>query len=411
MRSLLHELGGRFADARMWRRALYLLLAFPIGIATFVATVTLLAVGASLVIVWVGVPILWLTFWLSRRWGAIERRLLATLVERPIVAPPEPVAEGGMGRRFMANLRDGTSWRAIVWQLARLPLGVLALIVVTLPLFGIAYIAAPRWGLIADGPAWAQALTAAGGVAAILLVPHLVDGLAAVHAAIARPLLGPSTRRRLAQATQRTAQAEARTDLARDLHDSVGHSVTAALLQASAARRVLESDPGSADRALAAVEEQGRAALEELDRVLAAIRDERAQATDAYGLDLVDELVAKVRAAGQPVSMRSHGDLSTVPAEVGKEGYRVLQEGLTNAMRHATGAPTDVDLDARADALVIAVRNEPGTAAIARPTGGRGLAGIAERVRPLGGTFEHGPTPEGGFALRAVLPYDVTGRV
>ena len=250
-----------------------------------------------------------------------------------------------------------------------------------------------------------EALCVAGGLALLVLTAHLVDALAWIHGALARALLGPSRAEELASLAARTEQAAARADLARELHDSVGHSVTAAVLQASAARRVLGTDPAFVDEALTAIEDQGRVALDELDRVLAVLRDERGETRPAPTLADVDELVARTRAAGIQLAITRSGDFERVPAVVGREAYRVLQEALTNVMRHASGATAAVALTVGERTLELSVDNGPGTAIQpGRTGGGNGLRGVRERVRALDGTLTTAERPDGGYMLRAELP-------
>jgi signal transduction histidine kinase len=241
-----------------------------------------------------------------------------------------------------------------------------------------------------------------------VLTAHLVDGLAWVHGALARALLGPSRADELVQLTARSERADARADLARELHDSVGHSVTAAVLQASAARRVLASDPAFADGALRAIEDQGREALDELDRVLAVLRDEDGGPRPAPTLDDVDALLARTRSAGVEIAITRSGDFGRVPEIVGREAYRVLQEALTNVMRHASGATATVSLAVGERALGLSVANGPGTAIQpGRTSGGNGLCGVRERLRALGGALTTSETPDGGYSLQAELPLRV----
>ena len=152
-------------------------------------------------------------------------------------------------------------------------------------------------------PAATEAVCVAGGARCSCSPRTLIEGLAWVHGALARALLGPSSSEELARLAARIGAADARADLARELHDSVGHSVTAAVLQASAARRVLATDPAFVDGALAAIEAQGRDALDELDRVLAVLRDEqRRDARPRPRSPTSTALLARTRAAGQPSS-------------------------------------------------------------------------------------------------------------
>src|SRR5262249_38277540 len=144
---------------------------------------------------------------------------------------------------------------------------------------------------------------------------------------------------------------------------------------------------------------------DELDRVLAVLRDEPSAPRPAAGLAEVDELVARTRAAGLPLTLERRGDFATVPAAVGREVYRVLQEALTNVLRHASGASTTVLIATYGTELELMVENGPGPPiAPERANGGRGLRGMAERIGAVGGTLQHGPDGAGGYRLRAVFP-------
>jgi signal transduction histidine kinase len=195
-------------------------------------------------------------------------------------------------------------------------------------------------------------------------------------------------------------------------------------LQAAAAARTLERDPDAARRSLAAIEETGRAALADLDHVLGLLRApdapadgrrEPAPTLTPRTLDDLPSLVDEVRAAGGIVtgagtaaSSRPPGPV--VPRAVSREAYRVVQEALTNVLRHAPGATADAGWTLTPDGLVVEVRNGPGTArprpAAARGTTGErhGLAGMRERVATLGGRLTVGPTPDGGWQVRATFP-------
>ena len=191
-----------------------------------------------------------------------------------------------------------TTWRSILWLALRFPLGLAAFVApIAVAGTGIALIVAPFTSAFVDDYRPIEVDGRHGGAVrrrrparCCVLTAHLVDALAWIHGALARALLGPSRAEELASLAARTEQAAARADLARELHDSVGHSVTAAVLQASAARRVLGTDPVFVDDALAAIEDQGRVALDELDRVLAVLRDERGETRPAPTLADVDEL-------------------------------------------------------------------------------------------------------------------------
>ncbi|MBP2581305.1 signal transduction histidine kinase [Streptomyces sp. PvR006] len=271
------------------------------------------------------------------------------------------------------------------------------------------------WGL--DRPWWSWAALPAG----LLMLLALAAAAAATGALLALQaprLLGPGPADRLAAAERRAAEAESRNRLARELHDSVGHALSAVTLQAGAARRVLDGGDGAdlafVREALTAIEETTRRTVGELDWVLGLLRrdEEVAEARDAGeagaggpgpgpGLDALESLV---RGAGPTVALTVSGDLATVPEALSREAYRIVQEGLTNAARHAGGEPVSVRLDARTEEWEISMENPlPARPPVARPNGGRGLRGIGERARLLGGTAEAGPA-DGVWRLVVRIP-------
>ncbi len=397
-------------DRRTWQRALYLLIGTVVGIVAAVVVVTGVATGIGLLILVVGLPLIWASMAGSIVGARFDARLGARLLDRsiPEPAPVPTLAQGSMLGSMWRFSISGRAWRSLVWHLERAIVGTIAVsLLAAMPLAAYGLAVQSGWGVLYDAAGWVRVLAVLAALSLVALLPHVIDGFSHLLIVSARTLLGESAKERLTQVTERTTTAEARVDLARDLHDSVGHSVTAAVLQASAARAKLATDPAFADQALAAIEERGRAALEELDRVLAAMRDEGAATREAVGLESLDELIATARDAGQPIALTRHGDLGSVPAPIAREGFRVAQESVTNAMRHAVGAPTTVDVATDGHRLTITVHNGAGTEADPhRTSGGRGLAGIAERVRILGGTVASGPTDDGGFRVHAQLPYD-----
>ncbi len=251
---------------------------------------------------------------------------------------------------------------------------------------------------------------------------YAVAGLGALAASMAPVLLGPSQAERIAALEARTARLAERNRLARELHDSVGHALTVATLQAGAARELLDVDPEFARRALRAIEETSRHAMDDLDHVLGLLReseDARRPAPTAPQPTLarLDRLVADTRAAGLEVDVRVSGAVGELPAAVSREGYRIVQEGLTNAARHGRGPVTvRVAVPAQAAApgrdtegasgscrgleieLVNGLRGAAGPG-----RGGRGLDGMRERVLLLGGRLTAGPEGE-RWRVRASLP-------
>jgi signal transduction histidine kinase len=210
----------------------------------------------------------------------------------------------------------------------------------------------------------------------------------------------------------RRAVADERARIARELHDVIAHSVSVMVVQAAAARRILDSQPDAARTSLAAIENTGREALAEMRRLLGVMRREDA-ADDAKapqpGLGRLEALVDDVRAAGLPVDLRIEGAVMALPPGVDVSAYRVVQEALTNALRHAGGAHVSVVVRYRAEDVEVEVSDD-GRSSTGEPAdGGRGLLGMRERVALFQGDLEAGPRPGGGFAVRARLPIGTAG--
>ena len=209
------------------------------------------------------------------------------------------------------------------------------------------------------------------------------------------------------RARERLAVVEERTRLARDLHDAIAHGVSVMVLQAGAAERVLTGSPDRAREAARAVQDTGRTVLAELQRLLGVLGrdDEAAASSPAPTLAGLEALVADVRHAGLPVELRVDGARGDLPAGMEASAYRVIQEGLTNALKHAGAVPTTVTLRYGADDLTVEIvnvgRDGRAPAALAQ---GHGLVGMRERVELYGGDLDAGPRAAGGFVVRARLP-------
>ncbi|MER5583678.1 histidine kinase [Streptomyces asoensis] len=248
--------------------------------------------------------------------------------------------------------------------------------------------AAPRW--------WTALLVPLP----LLALYGSVVGLGRSVTVVARGLLGPSAVERLAALEERTEQLLERNRIARELHDSIGHALTVAVVQAGAAR--VAGDAKFTDRALAAIEESGRSALADLERVLGVLRESGRPVSESPTLTGADRLLESARASGAKVDAEVSGPLETVPGPVSREGYRILQEALTNVLRHAGPVPVRVRVAVAGDLLYLEVRN-PSTARIPGPGRGSGLRGIRERAALLGGRASTGPH-EGDWRVRAELP-------
>ena len=203
----------------------------------------------------------------------------------------------------------------------------------------------------------------------------------------------------------RAAVAAERARIARELHDVVAHAVSVVVVQAQAGQRLVGVDDGRVRQSLEAIEDTARTALNEMRRLLEMLREsEDPPLAPQPGLAAVDTLVAQVREAGLPVSVEVDGD--PVPLSPGAElsAYRIVQEGLTNALKHARASRVSVRILFRGDRVEIEVEDDGVAGAPARDGGGHGLLGMRERVALYGGDLESGRMPGGGWLLRARLP-------
>jgi signal transduction histidine kinase len=201
------------------------------------------------------------------------------------------------------------------------------------------------------------------------------------------------------------AVTEERARIARELHDVVGHSVSVMTVQASAVRRLLRPEQQRERESLLIVEQTGREALAEMRRMVGVLRrpEEAPALAPQPSLEHLDKLVEQVREAGLPVELRVEGDPLPLPAGLDLTAYRLVQEGLTNALKHARAQRAEV-LVHYSDGHVELTVSDDGRGAGDRDGGGHGLVGMRERMTVYGGELEAGPRPEGGYRLRARLP-------
>lgn len=238
-------------------------------------------------------------------------------------------------------------------------------------------------------------------------------------------LLGDGARRRRdrtdaleqrAAVLERTRAAEARTAviaernrIARDLHDVVAHHLSMMVVQAEAGPVAIAGHPDKAEQAFAAISTAGKEALVEMRRVLGVLKsDEAAPLAPRAGVEAVPDLADRVRGAGVDVRLDVTGDTVALPVVVDMSAYRLVQEALTNAMRHGHARRVDVEIaytaeDLRIDVTDDGVGGEPNPAAA-----GHGLVAMRERVSLVGGSLNVGPRPEGGWAVRARLPLETS---
>jgi signal transduction histidine kinase len=199
------------------------------------------------------------------------------------------------------------------------------------------------------------------------------------------------------------AVAEERERIARELHDVVSHSLAAIVMQSGGAQNVIDHDPARAKAALGQIEGSARRGLDEMRRLLGMLGEDDASRAPQPGLAVLPALVEEVRAAGVDVTAEVDVDPATLPAAVDVSAYRIVQEALTNVMKHAGRCRAVVEVHRDDDVLTLSVVDD-GT-----PTGdgvgaGRGLPGMKERARLLGGTVEAAPRSGGGFQVTGRLP-------
>lgn len=205
----------------------------------------------------------------------------------------------------------------------------------------------------------------------------------------------------------REAVTAERSRIARELHDVVAHHMSVMVVQAGAARSVAGTDPSAAAEALRQIEASGRAGLTEMRRLLDILKSELPDEglTPQPGLARLEELLDGMRATGMPVEAVVEGSPHPLPPGVDLSAFRIVQEALTNTLKHAGAAHAHVLLRYEPDAIQIEVADDGrGAPTDATADGGQGLIGMRERVQLFGGTIESGPRPGGGFVVRARLP-------
>jgi signal transduction histidine kinase len=207
-----------------------------------------------------------------------------------------------------------------------------------------------------------------------------------------------------------------RARIARELHDVVSHAISVTVLQARGGRRLVGVDDAAVRRSLDAIEHTNTAALGDMRRLLAVLRDTEDVTTDGLmpqpSLSRLEELVEQVRGSGLPVDLEVSGEPGIVPPGVDLSAYRIVQEALTNVLKHAgTKARARVQVTYRPDDVDVAVIDDGrlwvSGGEATRHGDGHGLINIRERVAVVGGTVKAGPGPDGGFVVRAHLPFSV----
>ncbi len=233
----------------------------------------------------------------------------------------------------------------------------------------------------------------------------LVGGAWTVGRIVRRQNLLVTALARDQEARERAAAANERTRLARELHDVVAHSVSTIVVQAEAGAALLDHDPERARQSFDSITVSGRQALAELRRMLGLLRsgDGEPAREPQPGLEQLASLVEQMRAVGLPVDVAIEGDARPLPAGVDLSAYRILQEALTNTLKHALPARASVTVRYRAEGVELEVVDD-GKTSSRDGRRGHGIAGMRERVQLYGGTLETGRRAEGGFAVKALIP-------
>jgi signal transduction histidine kinase len=353
-----------------------------------------------------------------------EPYLLAVLVFPVGLIPAVRTAEGLQAQFLLTSDKRGgpdTSivaapsatwadrWRTVAWLELRLLLaGATLVVTIWLPMLTVDLIVLAVGNRAVNflrdvEPHWWFGLLVP--VSMLVVVVGIV-ALGLLVTTLARVFLGPSPAQRLAALEERNEQLLERTRIARELHDSIGHALTIAVMQAGAARAA--SDPAFTERALCAIEETGRAALDDLDRVLRVLRDSAESTSDRPTLADAGRLLESARTSGARISADVSSELEHIPAVVSQEGYRILQEALTNALRHSGPVPVYVRITVTAGQLDMEVTNPLTGPTVLQDHGATGLRGIRERAAQLGGRAVTGQQGS-NWTVSAVLPLQQSG--
>jgi signal transduction histidine kinase len=261
-------------------------------------------------------------------------------------------------------------------------------------LAGVLALFAGEWLWVTPDPGWGAWMAGSTlTVLAGLLIRHEIDLVSQLRAAQA----GLAER----------ARAEERNRISRELHDVIAHTLTVSLLHVTSARLAVEHDPADAARALAEAERLGQESLDEVRLAVGMLRqaDDSGRTAPLPGMAGLPTLVERFQAAGADISLTVDGDTARLPATTGLAVYRILQEALTNAVRHAPGAPTEVRLTVGAGTVGLSVDSagEPGTGT------GVGVLSMRERAESLGGSCQAGPGGR-GWLVQASLPLEASRR-
>lgn len=360
--------------------------------------VGILAMGALIALAGLPAPMRRLSIWLANP-------LLGTRIPAPPRGTRVSWADRGRSAAWLV-LHTGLSW-------ALAGLGVFVLVGLAFPLTWLGGGGSPIafFGTKLTIEAGTAGLwTVPVGLGTVIATVYLLAGFTKLFQLGAVSLLGPSNAERAAAAEQRANHFAQRNRLARELHDSIGHTLTTSTIQAAAAAELVDTEPQLVRRALGTIEDSSRAALEDLDHVLGLLRDDPASREPERRLVEAGTLAERARAAGAVIDFELSGPAAELPATVSREAYRIVQEGLTNALRHAHPGPVTVRIAVLEEALRIEIVNPLVDQAARAERGGKGLPGLTERVEALRGELVAGPAIDGEPLWRLVTTIPLRSR-
>ncbi len=400
LRSLIHPLGSVVT----WRRWIYLVLGGAVLVPYVVVVVPALLIVARRGDVWGVLGVLGLA--LAAIAAIAATSLLAAVRQVEVVSIRQLVGVPAGERLVPESSSTSDRVRAGLYFVLHLVCGgvIAAASVIAVP-NGVALLLGSV-GLFDPGEVLgtsSRALFAVAGLFLILATAYGTAGLGAFLATLAPSLLGRSSAERLAEMERFTDELSERNRIARDLHDSLGHALSIVSVQAGAARRVLDHDVELARESLLSVEDAARQAMDDLDAALAVLRED-GPAGQRRTLREVETLIRQSEAAGLVIRSELSGPIDRLPEPLSREAFLVIQESLTNVLRHA--GPVDVSLRVRAEDLAVrleVVNELPTTQQASRPSGGRGVRWMSERSYARGGDIDVGEV-DGVWRVAVTLP-------
>ena len=417
-RRILHDTLRKYTSAQLWRTTLFLVLNFFLGILWFCVLLTLLALGISTAIIWVGVVILAITMWLWIKGAEVERRRIVTLFGEVLPSPYRPLPSGSSVARAWSRAGDLAVWRDLLYLLLLFPAGILEIIIVGsalvapigLIIASVAYLIQPgldhyvfRYLFISNIPT--AMLLAVIGILWLLTCPYLVIGAARGHVAFARTLLGPSRRILLEARVAELNESRSRvidtslTDrqrIERDLHDGAQQRLVSLAMNLGMAREKLATDPMAAQELVTEAHEEAKNVLAEIRNLVRGIYP---SVLADRGLDAaISALVSRC-----PVPVTVTVDLERrLPDVIESTAYFLIAEAFTNVARHSHASEAWIVVRLQQDRLLVEVRDN-GVGG-ADPKAGTGLTGLAARVAAIDGLFAISSPPQGPTRIYAELP-------